>query len=287
MATLTFPLNDGTRIPALAFGTGTALYQKDAQHAVEVAISSGFIHLDGAQVYGNEESLGAAIAASGKPRDSLYIVTKLGKLPQGQTVVESLKESLKKLNLDYVDLFLIHMPVHHEGKLKEVWKGVEETKTQGLAKSIGVSNFRVKDLEEILSVASIIPAVNQIEFHPYLLKWAEPIVEFGKKHGIVTSSYGGLTPIIRHQGGPLDPIVASIRERLEKSRGKPVTESQVYVKWILQKGVVAITTSSNEGRVKQYLETSEVPDLTPEEIASIDNAGKQIHKRFFNAWLEH
>ncbi|EPQ58043.1 Aldo/keto reductase [Gloeophyllum trabeum ATCC 11539] len=286
MATLTFPLNDGTSIPALAFGTGTALYNKDARDAVTTAITSGFVHLDGAQMYGNEDSLGDAIVASGKPRESLYITTKLTELKNGATVKSALQESLRKLKVDYVNLFLIHMPTHHEGRLKEVWKQMEEVKKEGLAKSIGVSNFRIKDFEEFLPEATIKPAVNQIEFHPYLLKASEQLLEYTTKLGIRTESYGGLTPIVRARGGPLDPVLAKIRERLEKTAGKPVSEGQVLSKWLLQKEIVVVTTSSKPERVKEYLDVPNLPDLSPEEVAEIESTGKKQHTRAFCQFLD-
>jgi diketogulonate reductase-like aldo/keto reductase len=181
MSKTTFSLNDGTTIPWIAFGTGTALYNRDAENAVSQAISLGMVHLDGAQVYGNEDSLGNAIKASGKRRDELYVVTKFYKLQEGQSVTESLKGSLKKLDvsamvaltrrsmrllgviqLEYVDLFLIHSADSFFGRQQEIWKGMEAAKEAGLTKSIGVSNYRVQDLEELLAGTKIVPAVNQV-----------------------------------------------------------------------------------------------------------------------------
>ncbi|KAH9901376.1 Aldo/keto reductase [Cubamyces lactineus] len=286
MAPLTIPLNDGKQIPWLGFGTGTALYGKDAANSVRVAITNGIIHLDGAQLYGNEDTLGEGIAAAGKPRSELFVTTKLGKLPEGKTVRDTLVESLKKLRLDYVDLFLIHMPIHHEGKLKSVWKQFEELQKEGLVKSIGVSNFRIKDFEEILEVATVVPAVNQIEYHPYVYKAAKPLLEFHKKHNIVTTSYGGLTPIVRHKGGPVDPLLASIRGRLEKETGKNVSEGQVLGLWLRSQGIPEITTSSKEERVKEYVATQELPDLTAEEVEAIKEAGSKVHHRAFCTWLD-
>ncbi|TFK54798.1 Aldo/keto reductase [Heliocybe sulcata] len=286
MSTLTFPLNDGTNVPALAFGTGTALYNKDAQNAVVTAIKTGFVHLDGAQMYGNEDSLGDAIVASGKPRESLYITTKLNKLSKGQTVKSTLVESLRKLKVDYVNLFLIHMPNHHEVPLTDIWKQMEEVQKEGLAKSIGVSNFRIKDFEEILPGATVKPVVNQIEFHPYVFGAAESLYEYTEKQGIRTESYGGLTPIVRARGGPLDPVLAKITERISKTGGKSVSEGQVLSKWLLQKGVVVVTTSSKEERIKEYLAVPSLPDLTAEEIAELEAAGKKHHKRAFCQWLD-
>lgn len=168
---LSFPLNDGHSIPFLGFGTGTALYKQDAQNAVLVALRSGFRHLDGAQMYRNEESLGAAVSAytssTSLPRAELFITTKLTVVPEGKTVRDTLVESLAKLKLDYVDLFLVHIPVEH-ADLKAVWKEMEGVKEEGLARSIGVSNFRLRDFEQIMDGAKIVPAVNQVRFEPIL-----------------------------------------------------------------------------------------------------------------------
>lgn len=159
-----YTLNDGSQIPTLGFGTGTALYGKDAADLVRIAIENNVTHLDGAQAYRNEDTLGAGIKASGKPRSELFVVTKLGTLQPGQSVKESLKGSLAKLGLDHVDLFLIHTPEQgrKEKNLGRLWAGLEEVKEAGLAKSIGVSNFKVEDLEVILKTAKIVPAVNQV-----------------------------------------------------------------------------------------------------------------------------
>jgi diketogulonate reductase-like aldo/keto reductase len=136
----------------------------DAQHLVTSAINAGFTHLDGAQWYGNEESLGAGIAAAGKPREQLFVTTKLARPSEGKTVRDTLVESLAKLRLDYVDLFLVHTPLHfpEPGRLKAVWKEMEAVKREGLTRSIGVSNFRAAQLREILDGAEVPPAINQV-----------------------------------------------------------------------------------------------------------------------------
>jgi diketogulonate reductase-like aldo/keto reductase len=177
MANTPIKLNDGTTIPLLAFGTGTVHYQKDAQDLVTTAINAGFTHIDGAQQYKNEESLGAGVVAAGKPREGLYITTKLNKPAEGKTVRDTLVESLQKLQLSYVDLFLIHTPVQFSkepGRLKAVWKEMEAVKKEGLARSVGVSNFRAAQLREILDGAEFPPSINQVSImysllhhHPY------------------------------------------------------------------------------------------------------------------------
>ncbi|KAF8637408.1 hypothetical protein AX17_002903 [Amanita inopinata Kibby_2008] len=283
-------LNDGNKLPWLAFGTGTALYGRDAASAIELAIRTGMIHLDGAQAYNNEQSLGAGIKASGKSRDELYIVTKLSEDTPIQSIRPSLVGSLEKLGIDHVDLFLVHSPHGHNsrGTLPAVWKEMEEIKKAGLSKSIGVSNFRVEDLKVILQSAEIVPAVNQIEFHPYVWKAAEPLMDFCRQHGIVIASYGGQSPIARSPGGPLDSVLATVRERVEKTRGQPVTVGQILTKWIKQKGAIVVTTSTKEFRIKEFMDTEDVPDLTPEEIKEIETSGSGVHKRFFmhNVFME-
>ncbi|KAG6333496.1 hypothetical protein ID866_5599 [Astraeus odoratus] len=171
-------LNDGNQIPWLAYGTGSAFYGKDVQNAVVTAIQNGFTHLDGAQEYRNEDSLGAAIAASGKPRSELFITTKLGKLQPGDTPKSALEGSLRKLGVDHVDLYLVHHALSHTSRLKEVWKGMEKAKQAGLTKSIGVSNFTPEHLKEILEVAIIPPAVNQVWSITIVFYAAEGWIEY-------------------------------------------------------------------------------------------------------------
>jgi len=168
MANTPVKLNDNTTIPLLAFGTGTTHKKKDAQDLVDLvtsAINAGFTHLDGAQWYNNEESLGAGIAAAGKAREQLFITTKLARLPEGKTVRDALVDSLAKLRVDYIDLFLVHTPVYFSkepGCLKALWKEMEGVKKEGLTRSIGVSNFRAEQLRETLDGAEVIPSINQV-----------------------------------------------------------------------------------------------------------------------------
>ncbi|KAG2111663.1 NADP-dependent oxidoreductase domain-containing protein [Suillus discolor] len=248
MTVSTLPLNDGN------------------QDAIRLALDNGFTHLDGAQVYGNENTLGNGIVASGKSRSELFITTKLGQLQPGATPKSALQESLRKLKVDYVDLYLVHQASNHVGKLKEVWKGMEEAQKAGLTKSIGVSNFTADHLKTILEIATITPAVNQVEAHPYVWQALQPNLAIHDQYKIVTSSYAGLSPLFRGKGGPLDPVIEQIRARLQKTRGAPVSDGQVLNKWLQQKGVLVVT---------MYQE------LTVEEIALIDTTGAKLHKRYF------
>ncbi|KAG1752100.1 NADP-dependent oxidoreductase domain-containing protein [Suillus lakei] len=281
----TLSSNDGTQIPCLAFGTGTAIvHDQDAQNIIQSAISVGFTHFDGAQRYKNEATLGAAISASDVPRSELFVSTKYAPLEPGATAKTALCTSLEKLGLEYVDLYLIHLPNDHkdkEGGLKAAWKGMEECKKEGLAKSIGVSNFGVKHLKEIVEDAEVLPAVNQLEIHPYVWDFVKPVIEVHKEHGIVTSSFGGLSPLVRAPGGPLDPVIEKIRARLEDTRGKPVTSSQVLNKWLQQHDILVVTTSTKIERMKEYIDTGDVPELTVEEMEELESAGAERHQSFF------
>ena len=156
------PLNDGTTIPWLGFGTGGALIKTEVASVLHTALACGVAHFDSAQLYDNEASLGAALAAAGTPRDAVYVTTKLAKLPRGKSVRDTLVASLAKLRLDHVDLFLIHAPIFHKGRLAAVWKEFEAVQREGLARSIGVSNFTVADFEELLEGATVVPAINEV-----------------------------------------------------------------------------------------------------------------------------
>ncbi|KAL1903638.1 hypothetical protein Sste5346_000267 [Sporothrix stenoceras] len=275
-------LNDGTQIPTIAYGLGTANYkgtrtefdQKIVDDTV-AAIKAGFTHLDGAQVYGNEEELGAAIKAGGVPREKLYITTKYDPKPDG-TVEESFALSLKKLGVDRVDLYLIHKPFWNgitDEQIQSRWAELEVIQASGRASSIGVSNFLQNHLEALLKTAKVVPAINQIEYHPYLQHGG--LVAFHQKHGIATSAYGPLTPIVRAKGGPVDPVYAT----LAKKYG--VSEGDVGLRWVIDQGIVAITTSSNTERLQNYLNRLTSFNLTPKEVEDISTEGDKKHFRAF------
>ncbi|KZV73400.1 Aldo/keto reductase [Peniophora sp. CONT] len=278
-------LNDGNTIPWLGFGTGTANYGKDCAKLITAAIQNGFTHLDGAQVYRNEEWLGEGIVASGKPRAELFVTTKVHIMTPEQTVRGLLVESLEKLKTDYVDLFLIHAAVNHPGKLKEIWKALEALKKEGLTKSIGVSNFRVQDLENIMQDAEFVPAVNQIEFHAHLLKDSAALLDFHAKHGIVTESFGSLSPLFRSKGSAVDRVVDDIASRWSKETGKSYNAGHVMLSWLRKKDIVALTTSTKVERIQDYIAVAEAPELTSEDIKAINDAGSQeTHRHFTRFW---
>ncbi|PSR75409.1 hypothetical protein PHLCEN_2v9167 [Hermanssonia centrifuga] len=278
MPSLTIPLLDGTSVPWLAFGSGTALWQQDAAEQVSNAITAGFRHIDTAQMYANESSVGEGIVKSGVPRSELYITTKLDKLPAGQTVKDALKDSLQKLRTDYVDLFLIHMPLDHPD-LKGTWKQMEELKAEGLSKTIGVSNFQPKHLDIILDGASI-------EYNPYLYKATQPLLEYMKKHNIAAMSYGGLGPVTALPNGPAEHIFEKVATRLSEETGVQVTKAQVLQIWLRKKGVICVTTSRKKERLQEYVRVSQVPDITDEEEREIDQEGSKAHHRVWATWID-
>src|SRR5699024_10909304 len=159
----TVTLNDGNTIPQLGYGV-FKIDPEQTEEMVAEALKVGYRHIDTAAIYGNEEGVGAAIAKSGIPREELFITTKLWNDRHEEA---ALQESLDKLVLDYVDLYLIHWPSTNTGNFKAAWKSLEKAQEQGLTKSIGVANFTVKNLEDLAMVAKVSPAVNQIELHPY------------------------------------------------------------------------------------------------------------------------
>jgi len=263
MAFGTVILNDGNEMPVIAFGTGSKWKGQDVTDYVTEAIEAGFSHIDTAQFYANEESVAAAIRQSGLDRSDLFITTKWS----GMTSVrDGIKGSLAKLGLKHVDLYLIHNPAFVKD-LEAEWKEFEKIKGEGLAKSIGVSNFTLEQMQKLMKTATVKPTANQIMLHPYNYAENKELLEYCNKHGVVVEAYSSLSPITRYPGGPVDKPVNAAASRLG------ATPTQVILSWVKSKGVVIVTTSSNEKRMREYLAVGDLPSLTDEEIAAIDEAG--------------
>jgi len=276
-------LNDGTSIPMLGYGTGTAWYKqgdeskidRDLVEGIKTAIGLGYTHLDGAEVYKTEPELGLAIKESGADRSKLYVVTKV--LPSIEDPEAALKTSLKKLQLDYVDLYLIHAPFFADGgkdevRLQKAWASLEKLKEAGLTKSIGVSNYLPSHLDATLKTAKIVPAINQIEFHPYLQH--PELLAYHKKHGIATSAYGPLSAVTKAKPGPIDDFTAALAKKYA------VSEGEIALRWCIDQDIVAITTSGKEQRLSDYLRAATFK-LTPEEVRYIVEKGQEKHYRGF------
>jgi len=257
----TVPLNDGKKIPAIAFGTGSIYKRTDVTELVHQALDAGFWHIDTAQGYETEVYVGKVIHESGLARSDLYITTKFGR----GDVQEVFKQSLLNLGLTYVDLYLIHQPTVPD--VDAVWNEFETIKKDGQAKSIGVSNFTLEQLQSLVKNALVLPAVNQIELHPYNYAEKKSVLEWAAQHGIVTEAYSSLSSITKFPGGPVDVPVAAAAARLG------ITPTQVLLSWVRAKGAVIVTTTSSKERLQEYLAVGDLPPLSEADIAAIDKAG--------------
>jgi 2,5-diketo-D-gluconate reductase A len=235
-------LHDGVEIPQLGFGV-FQVPPEDTQEVVEQALGVGYRHIDTAGAYRNEKGVGAAIAASGLAREELFVTTKLWNAEQGfETTLAAFDASLGRLGFEYVDLYLIHWPVPSEDRFVDTWRAFERIHGEGRARTIGVSNFRVEDLERLEAETEVRPTVNQIELHPRLQQ-AE-LRAWHADHGIATEAWSPLA-----QGELLDDeTIVAIAER----HGK--TPAQAVLRWHLQLGNVVFPKSVTPERIRENIE---------------------------------
>ncbi|KAK4689727.1 hypothetical protein P7C73_g370, partial [Tremellales sp. Uapishka_1] len=283
----TIALSDGKKIPFLAWGNGTGDGKTTPVELGVTALKGGITHIDTAQIYGTQEETTKSINEGGFKRSDIWITSKIGKLDGPQS-----PESIKKVVYDSVkkigsppDLYLIHNPFLGEsGKLGEFWQVLEGLVEDGTLKgtSLGVSNFRPQDLEEVLKVAKIKPVVNQVEYHPYVLEHLDPVTKLQEAHGIIYEAYGPLTPVLRHKtGGPLKPVLEKIAKTLSQETGKEVDEAGVLLLWTRGKGVVAVTSSGKKANIAKMVALDDVRDLTSAEMAEIEETGRKVHFRHY------
>ncbi|KAJ7138053.1 NADP-dependent oxidoreductase domain-containing protein [Mycena epipterygia] len=258
----TVTLNDGKKIPAIAFGTGSIYKHTDVTRLVQQAIDTGFSHIDTAAFYETEEYVGKVIHESGLARSDVYITTKYGI----GDVQEGIRKSLSNLGVKYLDLYLIHQPTFVPD-LEGTWKEFEAIKKDGLSKSIGVSNFTLEQLQRLVKNALVWPAVNQIELHPYNYAAKKSLLEWCAQNDIVIEAYSSLSSITKFPGGPVDAPVAAAATRLG------ISPTQVLLSWVRAKGAVIVTTSSSTQRLEEYLAVADLPPLSDADIAAIDEAG--------------
>ena len=277
-------LNDGHPIPQLGLGVWQTRAGATCEAAVLAALEAGYRHIDTAALYGNEESVGAAIRMSGIPRKNIFVTTKLWNSDHGNPG-RALDTSLRKLKLDYVDLYLIHYPVRER---RQSWRALEALQAEGKARSIGVSNFTIRHLTELLAETKTVPAVNQVEFHPYL--YQRDLLDFCAGEGIVVEAYSPLTKGTRlsdpklvavakkySQAGPQPappwsqlPLVDRLSRRSETK-----STAQILIRWALQHGLAVIPKSANRRRIFEDANVFDF-EITVEDMELLDRFNEDL-----------
>jgi 2,5-diketo-D-gluconate reductase A len=251
-------LNDGNAIPQLGFGVFQIAPDQTAE-AVRRALDVGYRHIDTAEMYFNEQGVGQAVRDSGLARADVYITSKLANgAHRPDDARRAFERTLTELGSGYVDLFLIHwpLPTLYDGDFVSTWQALEEFHRDGRARSIGVSNFTVEHLERLLAETDVVPTVNQIELHPYLLN-AE-LREFGEEHGIATEAW---SPLAR--GEVLDdPTILTIARRLKR------TPAQVVLRWHIERGSIVFPKSTTPARIAENFALFDF-GLAPEDVEAI------------------
>jgi diketogulonate reductase-like aldo/keto reductase len=254
----TIKLNTGESMPAIGFGTWQIDDQNEAKDSVIEALKVGYRLIDTAKIYGNEQGVGQGIKESGVARADIFVTTKLWNSDQGyESGLKAFEKSLQRLGLEYLDLYLIHWPA--TDKRAESWKALQEIHAQGLSKAIGVSNYTVRHLMELLANSDVVPAINQIEFHPFIYEQQKEVLEFCKQKGIVVEAY---SPLARAK-----EINNTTLHAIAERHGKTI--AQVMLRWAIQHGTVPIPKSTNQARIKENFKVFNFK-LADEEIETIN-----------------
>jgi diketogulonate reductase-like aldo/keto reductase len=261
------PLNNGVEIPALGFG----VFQTppdETLSAVESALAAGYRHIDTAAAYGNERPVGEAVATSGLDRTDVFLETKIWISDYGyDQTLQGFEKSARKLGVDQIDLLVLHQALPSEfGKTQEAYRALETLLADGKVRAIGVSNFMVDHLTALLDKATVVPAVNQIEVHPYFTQ--RPVQAFGAEHGILTQAWSPIGGITFYRDGNhtstlQDPLISDIAAAHRK------TPAQVMLRWHVQQGRSAIPKSTKPQRMAENLDVFDF-ELTAEQLAAID-----------------
>jgi len=261
--TSTLTLNNGVEIPRFGLGVWQAKPGREVRDAVRWALEAGYRHVDTARIYGNEQDVGEVLREGIVPRGKIFVTTKLWNGDQGYAPTKgALDASLRDLGLEYVDLYLMHWPV--EGKRLEIWRAMEELLAAGKARAIGVSNFLVHHLDELLDHASVVPAVDQVEFSPYL--YQRDLLEYCRSRGIQLEAYSPLT-----RGRRLDDPAL---KKIAAGHGK--STAQVLIRWALQHDLVVIPKSVTRKRVRDNADVFDF-ELGPDDMAALDALDEGRH----------
>ncbi|MGG4492305.1 aldo/keto reductase [Metabacillus idriensis] len=253
-------LHNGVKMPWFGLGVFKVEEGTEVVNSVKWAIEAGYKSIDTAAVYGNEEGVGQGIKESGAAREELFITTKVWNADQGyESTLKAFDESMKKLGLEYLDLYLVHWPV--EGKYKDTWRALETLYKEGKVKAIGVSNFQIHHLEDVIKDAEIVPMVNQVEYHPRLTQ--KELQAFCKQNNIQLEAWSPLM-----QGKLLDDATLTA---IAEKHGKSV--AQVILRWDLQNEVVTIPKSVKEHRIYDNASIFDF-ELSQEEMEQIDGLNR-------------
>ena len=256
-------LAGGVEIPVLGLGVFQAPAGDETRRAVRWALAAGYRHLDTARIYGNEADVGAAIRESGVQRGEIFVTTKLWNADHGyESTLRAAEGSLARLGLDHVDLYLVHWPV--AGLRLDTWRAMEKLCAEGKARAIGVSNYMIRHLEELLGASRVAPAVNQVELSPFL--YPQDLVRFCQAKGIVLEAYSPLTRG-RRLGHPA--IVAAA-----KKHGR--TPAQILIRWALEHGFVVLPKSTRKERIEENARVFDFA-LGPEDMQILDGLNEGLH----------
>ncbi len=252
----TFELHNGVAMPYFGLGVFLTKDGEEVVNAVKWALDAGYRHIDTAAIYKNEEGVGKGINESAVSREDIFVVSKVWNANQGyDSTLKAFDDSLRRLNLDYLDLYLIHWPV--ADKYKETWRALEKLYRDKKIRAIGVSNFMQHHLEDLLSQAEIVPMVNQMEFHPYLVQ--QGLIDFCNDHKI---QYEAWSPMMQGKIFEIDEF-----KELANKYGKSI--AQIVLRWDLQKGVVTIPKSIKKERIAANADLFDF-ELSAEDVALLD-----------------
>ncbi len=260
----TLELNDGHQIPRIGLGVYRSPAGETTISAIHAAFAEGYRHVDTAMIYANEESVGEAIASSNIDREDIYLTSKLWNRDHGyDKTLKACEASLGRLKMDYLDLYLIHWPV--ENLRLDTWRAMEQLKKDGKCRSIGVSNYMVRHLQELMDNSEILPAVNQIELSPYNFKYLEDVVDFCKEHGIAVEAYSPLTKAQKLN----DPPLVEIAARYQK------TPAQVLIRWSLQHDFIVLPKSIRPQRIAENCAIYDF-DISDADMAILDGLNEDL-----------
>jgi diketogulonate reductase-like aldo/keto reductase len=252
----TVALHCNVNIPLLGFGTYKIKNGEDIEQAVGAALDLGYRHIDTAMLYRNEDGVGRAVAASGIDRSEIFVTTKVWNSDQGyEPTLAAIDASLERLGMDYVDLYLVHWP--KPDHTVETWRAMEESQASGKTRAIGVSNFLTHHLDVLLENANVVPSINEIQFHPHLQ--SPDLVEYCDERGIVIEAWGPLKRGLIMDDAELSAIAGA----------RSVTVPQVVLRWMLQRGVVAIPKSVTRSRIAENADLYGF-ELSADEMATIN-----------------